>query len=577
LLELWPDFRPEWVVYEDDDLIVVDKPAGVPSQAAQQAHDDDLVVRLRRWLAARRGCAPEDVYLGVHQRLDRDTSGLVLFTLRREANAAIAQQFQARSVEKTYVAASAGRAPRGDVVLEDALARGEGGRMQVVARAQRGAKLARTRVSVRQRHGERMLLELGCDTGRTHQLRVQLAHAHAPIAGDRLYGDARALRLLLHAERLALRSPAGRPLALRAPAPPEIDDWLRHGAHDAAAEPELLARALSLAIESRYRLGRARAAAEPTTAFRLFHRAADGAAELAVDVYDEFLVAHLFGPEIESREAELLDALAALGPAGVYVKRHPRQKNELVEPRDARYAPVEPLRGHAAADELVIHEHGLPFGVRLGDGLRTGLFLDQRDNRARVRALAAGKRVLNLFAYTSGFSVAALAGGAAEAVCVDASASALAWGRRNVERIGAQARHRAWHHDAFEALAELARKRERFDLIVLDPPSYSKTRGRRFVLRNDYAALCESCLRVLEPSGMLLACVNHHGTSQAKLRRDVRAAAHAARRALAQLKDYPTQLDFPAEPGAEPHSKSVLAICGTAPAPRSGASTRQAR
>jgi 23S rRNA (cytosine1962-C5)-methyltransferase len=143
-------------------------------------------------------------------------------------------------------------------------------------------------------------------------------------------------------------------------------------------------------------------------------------------------------------------------------------------------------------------------------------------------------------------------------VCIDASATALSWGRRNVERIGAQARHRAWHDDVFDALARLTRKDERFDLIVLDPPSYSKTRGRRFVAQSDYAALCETCLRLLAPGGVLLACINHHGVSQAKLRRDVRSAAAAARREIAQLKDLPTQLDFPAEQGAEPHSKSAL-------------------
>src|SRR4029077_1305959 len=66
LLKRWPDFRSEWVVYEDDDLIMFDKPAGVPSQAAEQSHDDDVVARLKRWLAERAGIAPSEVYLGVH-------------------------------------------------------------------------------------------------------------------------------------------------------------------------------------------------------------------------------------------------------------------------------------------------------------------------------------------------------------------------------------------------------------------------------------------------------------------------------------------------------------------------------
>lgn len=557
--ELWPDFDPRWVVYEDDDLIVVDKPAHVPSQAAEAAHDDDVVSRLRRFLAQRDGIGRGDVYLGTHQRLDRETSGLVLFTRRREANAGIAEQFEQRTIVKTYVAAVTDRATlRGERVLEHALERGPGGKMRVVPR---GGQLARTRVQVTERRAERALVELGCDTGRTHQLRVQLAHVGAPIAGDALYGGAPALRLLLHAAQLELRHPiGGNALRLVAKAPLEIARWLEHGREDAASDDALFARALELALQRRYRLGRARHAPEATTAFRLLHREADGTPEIALDVYGEHAVLHLFA-EDAALEARALDAIDALAFAGVYVKRHPRQKNELADARDDRYAPAVAVRGASAPDPLVIHEHGVPFEVRLGDGLRTGLFLDQRDNRRRVRELAAGKRVLNLFAYTGGFSVAALAGGAAEATCVDASASALAWGKRNVARIAASGQHRSYQDDVFDVLARLARRGERFELVIVDPPSYATTRGRRFRVLRDYAQLCEACVRVLAPGGQIVACINHGDALQARLRADVARAVRAAGRSVAQLRDLRTQLDFPAALGAESASKSVLLTC----------------
>ena len=105
---VWPDHRPEHVLYEDDDLVVVHKPAGVPSQAAHPDRPDDLVTRLRAFLAARDGKPEGAVYLGVHQRLDRDTSGAVLFTKRPEVNAAVTAQFQQRRVKKTYLAAVTG-------------------------------------------------------------------------------------------------------------------------------------------------------------------------------------------------------------------------------------------------------------------------------------------------------------------------------------------------------------------------------------------------------------------------------------------------------------------------------------
>src|SRR5688572_3962838 len=101
---VWPDFRAEHILHEDDDLIAVHKPAGVSSQAAQPDRPDDLVTRLRSFLAARDGRGPEEVYLGVHQRLDRETSGVVVFTKRAAVNASIAAQFEKRLVRKRYLA-----------------------------------------------------------------------------------------------------------------------------------------------------------------------------------------------------------------------------------------------------------------------------------------------------------------------------------------------------------------------------------------------------------------------------------------------------------------------------------------
>src|SRR5215213_838170 len=97
---VWPSFRAEHILYEDDDVVIVHKPAGVPSQAAGEEDGDDLLLRLRTFLAARDG---REGYLGVHQRLDRETSGVVLFTKRASANPSIAKQFEMRFVKKRYL------------------------------------------------------------------------------------------------------------------------------------------------------------------------------------------------------------------------------------------------------------------------------------------------------------------------------------------------------------------------------------------------------------------------------------------------------------------------------------------
>src|SRR5579872_1704582 len=101
---VWPDFRQGWIVHEDDDLLVIDKPPGVSSQASDPERADDIVTRLKRWLRSR-GVSD---YVGVHQRLDRETSGLLVYARRREANPSLAAQFEGRAVSKTYVACVAG-------------------------------------------------------------------------------------------------------------------------------------------------------------------------------------------------------------------------------------------------------------------------------------------------------------------------------------------------------------------------------------------------------------------------------------------------------------------------------------
>jgi 23S rRNA (cytosine1962-C5)-methyltransferase len=607
---IWPDFRQEHILYEDEDLIAVHKPAGVPSQAAQPDRPDDLVTRLRAFLGARDRV--KDPYLGVHQRLDRDTSGVMLFTKRTEVNAALARQFEGRTLQKRYLAAVSGWSAKPgarDVTLDDQLRKGDGGRMEVVVAPSRaplrgrprpsarpfgrdrdhargaahgrvaavgtqtGSQRALTHVTVRTHKGERALLELRLETGRTHQARVQLANARAPIAGDPLYGGALAPRLMLHAAVLELEHPrTGKRLELRDPAPADMADWVARGDRAEAVYDDVAAldRALALAVERRWGLGHS-ALREPedrrTTAFRLVNEEGDALPGLAVDVYGDHLVAQLYVGGIwedRARRDRVLDRLDALGFDGVYLKLRPKQSNVLVDTRRDDLAPAQPVRGQPASA-------GVPFRVRLGDGLSTGIFLDQRPNRRLVREIAQGARVLNLFSYTCAFSVAAALGGAVRTVSVDASVLALERGRANLEAAGVPlgARGPAEAHsfvaeDVFAWLARAATKSERFDLVIVDPPSYSSTKKRRFVAESDYGDLVAMVSKVLAPHGKVLACCNHRGLPRGKLRRFVAqglkgGGGQAQGAELAQLKDLPDAPDFPPPLGREPHMKSLLA------------------
>jgi 23S rRNA (cytosine1962-C5)-methyltransferase len=559
---VWFDFDDAWIVRRDADFVVVDKPAGVPTQAADPARPDDVVTRLRRHLGL-----GEAGYLGVHQRLDRDTSGVLLFTARKEANARVAAAFEGRTVEKTYLACVTGwPKDRARATLRDGLLAGERGRMRVATRGERGAQLAVTHVRVVGRSGDRTMLELVLESGRTHQARVQLAHAGAPIAGDPLYGGGPAPRLLLHASSLRLGAQL-----FAAKTPPELDAWLAKGDPGAGVydDPALLARALAKATLERYALGRAEAGMRATTAFRLVNEAGDALPNLAVDVYGAHLVAQLYdddaGPWRDAaRKERVLDALSGLGFDGVYLKIRPKQANTLVDTRREDLAPKAPVRGAPAPDPLVVVEEGIPYVVRLGDGLSTGIFLDQRANRRRVRETASGQSVVNLFAYTCAFSVAAAVGGAWRTVSVDASLAALERGRENMREAGVL--DRAEHHfvaeDAFAWLARAKAKKERHDLVILDPPSYSTTKKRRFVADTDYAELAAAALASLRPGGRLLACSNLRGMSKGRFRKVLFDGGRKAGRDVAQVKELADPLDFPAAIGSECHLKSALVTLG---------------
>jgi len=221
-------------------------------------------------------------------------------------------------------------------------------------------------------------------------------------------------------------------------------------------------------------------------------------------------------------------------------------------------APRDPVWGSPAPELLVVREGGMELGVRLCEGLAPGLYLDQRRNRARVRASSAGKRVLNLFAYTCAFSVAAMMGGARETISVDSSMKALERGRENLVRAGADlSKHVLVMDDAAGYLARARRKGERFDLVILDPPSFGRAGSRRFSADESFEALATAAIAVLGKDGVLLACTNHRKTTQKTLRRLLHDAARAARRATLQMKDLAVDVDFPARGGMEPTMKSV--------------------
>lgn len=293
-----------------------------------------------------------------------------------------------------------------------------------------------------------------------------------------------------------------------------------------------------------------------TSAYRLANGEGDGLSGLTVDVYDRFCTLNLYDADLLPRAGELAEILLGLGFAGVYQKT--RVRADLRKQQADSLAPPKPIAGKPAPQELVVHEHEMKLGVHLADGLSTGLFVDQRDNHGAARDWARGGRVLNLFCYTCAFSVSAALGGASS-TNVDLSGKALDRGRRNFELNGLDASsQRFFKEDAMKYLERAVRRGDRYDLIILDPPTFSTVKKRTFSVKEEYGRAAEACFRLLEAGGVLLAVTNHTKTTQQALRNMLANQAEMAGRQLKQLKVMPSGLDCPPASDGPWPSKSVV-------------------
>ncbi len=322
--------------------------------------------------------------------------------------------------------------------------------------------------------------------------------------------------------------------------------------------PSVEAR-VARALRRRAQLLSPSAGAKRTDAFRLIHGEADGLPGLAIDRLGPLLRVVASGRSCEGFENRALDAVidamsSEIGSDPPVVRvAHLRER-----PTGALHA-VELIRGKLpppgpelwTGERLRVYERGLSFWIDPGlaqpeqPSPAVGLFLDQRENRARLSELArTGGRWLNLFAHTGGFSAALLAAGAQEVVSVDLSAAYLRWLEENLALNGLSSpRHRAVRGDGRRVLARMP-EAERFDGIVIDPPTAAAV-GRRFwSVRRDLAPLVGSALRRLVPGGALLVCRNDRAT-RGTLARLVQEEATRESVELARLDAAPPGPDFP--------------------------------
>lgn len=289
-----------------------------------------------------------------------------------------------------------------------------------------------------------------------------------------------------------------------------------------------------------------------TDAYRLVNGEGDFLPGLTVDRYGDFLMVQLYGSCWRPHLPLLVKVLVeTFNPVGIYEKGRPQNTRELEAVSESRQL-GRLLAGKAAPERHLVRENGLQFLVDLEQGLDTGLFMDQRKNRRNLMAMADGKRVLNLFSYTGAFSVAAAAAGATAVTSVDVSPHYTARARANFEanRLNPK-RHEFLVGDCFKVMSTLAREQRRFDIILMDPPSFSSTARSRFTTRGGTSELVAAALALLDGGGVLLCSSNHQKVDIADYLKELRRGALQAGCQLqvvtvaGQPEDYPYPVTFP--------------------------------
>jgi 23S rRNA (cytosine1962-C5)-methyltransferase len=463
--------NPPCIIHEDDHLLIVNKPPGWNTHSPSPYAGEGIY----EWLKNRE---PRWAKLAIIHRLDKETSGLLLFTKTPEANRSLTQQFTEGAVKKEYVLQATRRPPQKKFTVASNLAR-VGDRYMTV---KGGGVHAETEFEYIGQENDRSIILARPHTGRTHQIRVHAAQNEFPIVGDAVYGGVSSARLCLHSMRISFAHPSSTEIVVFENAP------------DFKFPPaELLRSAIIIPTE--------------TDSYRLLH------GSISIDRFGRFLLTQSPAP-LTQHEQTILETIPA---AGIYHKTTtPHLRGKTTEDTSPKH-----ILGTAASGPFPILENGVRYEINFAEGYSPGIFLDQRDNRRRLLtnyiapdfAVSPGGlndlEVLNTFAYTCAFSVcAALAG--ARVTSLDLSRKYLDWGRRNFALNNLDpAAHDFIYGDVFDWLKRFAKKNRLFDVILLDPPTSSKSKeSGHFRADRDFQRLITDTLKILRPSATLFASTN---------------------------------------------------------------------
>ena len=251
-----------------------------------------------------------------------------------------------------------------------------------------------------------------------------------------------------------------------------------------------------------------------TTAFRIVNGEGDGLGGLTIDYFDGYYLINWYSEGIYSFKNKVIEALKRLVEfKGIYEKKRFDAKGQYVEDDDF-------VAGERGEFPLIVKENGINFAVYLNDGAMVGVFLDQRPVRKLIRdQYAKGKTVLNTFSYTGAFSVFAVEGGATHTTSVDLAKRSL---NKTIEQFSVNGidyeEQNILVMDVFKYFKYAVKKNLSFDMVILDPPSFARSKKHTFSAAKDYKDLLKDAISVTEDNGVIVASTNYSGYDMKKFK-----------------------------------------------------------
>ncbi len=328
-----------------------------------------------------------------------------------------------------------------------------------------------------------------------------------------------------------------------------VERGVRH-----AINKSLIVHRLNVALELRKQLY-----AEPF--YRLVFGESDGLPGLVLDRFDDVIVGQIGTLGMEALREAVVEAVVKVLKPRMFIWKNNgsvRKLEALPEYVEVPVGMLEPLTR--------VVEAGLEFAVDIANGQKTGWFFDQRDNRDRLARLVPGKRVLDVFSYVGAWGIRSAAAGASEVLCIDSSAAALKAVAAAAERNGFGDRVRTLEADAFDALKDLRQQRERFDVVIVDPPAFVKRKKDFAEGRIAYKRIFEAAMQLLNRDGILIACSCSHHMPRSVLLDTINQGARHLDRSVQVLAQLQQSADHPVHPAIPETDYLKGFICRVLPA-----------